>query len=156
MLSDLTAAMQIVLGQVEADSIEFVLEALKDPNQAAGATDTLTRQLAQHADDGDVVHDVLMKIQKGVFRNIEERSPQLARQLASTFETYVTGQPWSFGYTDDLGAACFRMFSESRDPEARSNFSLAALLVGTGHNRWGVMETFASMIESIRDEADAQ
>lgn len=156
MLSDFTAAMQVLLGQVEADSIEAVLEALKDPSQTANAVDKLTRQLAQHAEDGDIVHDALMKIPKGVFRDIEDRSVELARQLAITFQRYVTGQSWSFGYTDLLGSACSRMFSESRDPEARSNFTLAALLVATSHNRWGVMEVFASMIESIRDDADAQ
>lgn len=156
MLSDFTAAMQIVLGQVEGDSIEAVLENLKDPTQTESATDALTRQLAQHAEDGDIVHDALMKIPKGVFRGIEDRSVELARQLASTFQRYVTEQSWSFGYTDVLGSACWRMFSESSDPEARSSFSLAALLVGTAHNRWDVMKIFASMIESIRKDADAQ
>ena len=119
------------------------------------APDKLTRQLALHAEDGDIAHDARMKITKGMFRGIEDRSVEVARQLAITFQRFVTGQP-SFGYAGVPGSACSRMFSESRAPEARSNFTLAALLVATGHNRWGVMEVFASMIESIRDDADAQ
>ncbi|SEG13001.1 Serine/threonine protein kinase [Bryocella elongata] len=156
LLLDFSATMGLLLGDLEPDSIEDLLEKLKSPLEFSSNLDKLAMALKKQADNGDVVHSALMTIPDGVFSALEKSQPDLARHLVGTFFNYVTSQSWGFSYTDTIASVCGRLFYESGDPIVRARLTEAVLVVGVSHNRWAVMEKFGSMVHSIKSEEDAQ
>ena len=153
---DFESTMVLLLGEIEGDSIDGLLEALKVPDNYVMSLGKLVKLLTIHADDGDIVHDALVKLTPSAFSDIERSSPELARHLAATFSEFIADQSWGFSYTDTLSNVCFRLFTESSDPTTRANLTRAVMLVGINHNRWAVMERFGVMLNSIKEDADAQ
>jgi hypothetical protein len=97
-----------------------------------------------------------MKMPDYAFGLLAKRELTLARRLVRTFSEFVRSQGWSFSYTDDIAAVARNLFRVSHDSEIRSQLLLAVLVVGVDHNRWGVMETFAALLQEARSDAEAQ
>lgn len=105
--------------------------------------------------DQDTNHEIIMKIEPEIFSRLARRDETLAGQLIRDFVKYVSSQGWSFGYTDEIGNQCRRLFDAVNNVEIRSQLLYAVLEVGVSHNRWHVMGIFRSMMEDISDPAEA-
>jgi len=104
--------------------------------------------LSKYTDEGDIVHDTLMKLPEHACSLLAAHSIQLMRRLVRTFSQFVTSQGWGFSYTDDIAAVCSSLFHAIEDAEIQSEQLVAVLLVGVGPNRW-VMSTFAGLLQGI-------
>ena len=113
MLSDFRLTLELLLGEVASDSLEALLEKLKNNVDYQTSLIEFIKVMSNYANDGDVVHDSLMKLPPGTFGHIEVASAQLAEQLSLTFENFVTSQSWGFSNTDSIGYACRNLFNES-------------------------------------------
>jgi hypothetical protein len=155
MLEDFDSAMSVILGIVEADSLDDLLEKLR---AASSWTDEdltkLISALEEIRGEDELVHTALMKVPTDLFIKLAERSRALARTLVRGFRRHAESQGWPFSYTDSIADVARRLFDELRDSEMRADLFQAVLLVGAGHNRWHVMEVAASMVQAASDAND--
>jgi eukaryotic-like serine/threonine-protein kinase len=156
-LSDAFAvAMEVLLGQIGPDSLEALLEQT-DASTSADSPKLASLQaaLSRVADDGELVHELIMKVSPEVFSLLTTADPDLMRRVASRFATFEASQVWGFSYTDAIGLAVEALFFSVKDAVVRANLLRAVLRVGTNHNRWEVMRRFATMLESIETNDEA-
>ena len=155
MLDDFDSAMSVILGVVEADSLDDQIEKLRSANSWTEEDLTrLTAALEEIRGDNELVHAALMEVPPELFAKLAERSRALARTLIRGFGLHAESQGWPFSYTDSIANAARRLFDELRDPEMRADLFQAVLLVGAGHNRWHVMEVAATMVGDAHDAND--
>lgn len=149
-------AMNVLLGQIGADSLEALVE-------QADATTTpespkiqqLRDALGVSIDDGEVIHEALMKMASEVFAILVAQDPELMRRLVETFVKYQRMHSWGFSYTDSIGLVVQTHFLAIGDAIVRARLLRAILIVGTNHNRWEVMERFGQLLETIETNEEA-
>ena len=155
MLEDFDGAMSVILGIVEADSLDDLLEKLRSAHSWTDEDVTrLTVALEEIRGEDELVHGALMKVPTELFVKLAERSRALARTLIKGFARHAESQGWPFSYTDSIADVAKKIFDEIRDPEVRADLFQAVLLLGAGHNRYYVMEVAASMVQAAQDTND--
>ena len=121
MIEAFESAMEVVLGDVEAGSLESLIEEIqRDPTELPAKVSKLATLLSKYADEGDSVHSALMKLPPFVFAELERYSTTLARRLITTFSEFLRSQAWPFSYTDEVSSVCSGFFRISGNPEIRS------------------------------------
>jgi serine/threonine protein kinase len=106
-------------------------------------------------DEGDLLHEVTVKLPASVFQELDKRSPEMAVLLTQRFADWVMGKGWGFAYTDVIGDTCARLYAATRQAEIKGILTAVALEVGVSHNRFHVMDVAAGLISSAKDEAEA-
>jgi serine/threonine protein kinase len=155
MLEDFDSAMEIILGIVDADSLENLIEKLRAQNSWADEeVIRLTNALEEIRSEPELVHAALMKIPPKLLAVIATRSHALARTLIKAFSSHAQSQGWPFSYTDSIADVSGAIFEEVSDPEMRADLFRAVLLVGIAHFRWHVMRAAAGMVVTAQSTND--
>lgn len=145
----------LIIGNVHSDLTSVltdILTATKIDDQQIGK---LADALINVENDPDTIHDAIMKLPAHVIGELVKYDRNIARRILTTFVKHVTGQGWSFSYTDTIGEHCESLFNVISDVEIRSKLLYAVLEVGVSHNRWHVMGIFKSMIGQVHDTEEA-
>ena len=133
----------------------LVQRILEDKQFAPRDIEELSRLIGLCRDEGDLLHEVTVKLPVEVFRELDEKHPEMAKLLILRFTEWVMGKGWGFGYTDVIGDTCARLFRVTRHAEIKGQLAAAALEVGVSHNRFHVMDVAAALISEISEEAEA-
>lgn len=145
-----------MMGVIQQSSLSTILAEVMTTNQVTDEQiDALTNALEKTELDQDTLHEIIMKIDPELFARIASNNENLAGRLIKDFVNHVSSQGWSFGYTDDIGNQCRRLFDAVNNAEIRSQLLYAVLEVGVSHNRWYVMGIFKRMLEDISDPTEA-
>ncbi|MGY0694373.1 serine/threonine-protein kinase [Virgibacillus sp. FSP13] len=146
---------------IDATSKDDLLSVINQVNSVADFTllgnDSLIDKLAHLLDGiGDEVElqEMIMKISGTVFRPLEDKFPDLFKQLMNEFIQTINSQGWPFSYTDTLANKFEEIYSNIRDIDIKGEILKGMLSLGTGHNRWYVMHKFIKLLEEIDDEAE--
>jgi serine/threonine protein kinase len=155
MLEDFDSAMGVILGIVEADSLDNLIEELRGSNSwSDDEVNQLTVLLEEIRTEDELVHAALMKIPAALFVHIATRSHALGRTLVKAFSRHAESQAWPFSYTDSIADVSRSLFDQLEDSEMRADLFQAVLMVGAGHHRWHVMEVAASFVSSVQNAND--
>jgi len=139
-----------------AQSLQALVQRILDENVLAPKdVEELSRLIGLCRDEGDLLHEVTVKLPVPVFQELDERFPEMAMLLTRRFGDWVMGKGWGFGYTDVIGDTCARLYGATRQAEIKGILAATALEVGVSHNRFHVMDVAAGLIAGARDDADA-
>jgi len=155
MLAEFDSTMEVLLGIVEAGSLEDLLETLRSAKSWDDQDVTKLSVLLENAkDEPDVIHSAMMRLPAELFARVADRSRSLGRQLVQIFCEYLRSQAWPFSHTDTIAGVCAGLYRELSDPEMHAELFKAVLIVGHSHNRWYVMSVAASLLESAHEAGD--
>lgn len=115
----------------------------------------LANLVAQCQEEPDLLHEAAVALPQSAFTTLERTFPEIAKVLATQFSHVAISQSWPFGYTDDIGATCARIFAATSDPEIKALMVATALNVGSSHNRYYVMDVAAQLISEVQEDAAA-
>ena len=110
--------------------------------------------LGQNRSDTDMVHEVIMKVPEEVASLLLVIDKEQTRTLIDAFVSHCTSQSWGFSYTDDIGTQCKRLYHALPDPQIRADLIHCVMDVGSGHNRWYVMEVFDELMAEKHEMAE--
>lgn len=129
--------------------------------QGKEATKEVIDQLAESLEgfigkDDDKIHDIVMQVPAQVTADLASSYLQLARRLIMVFCKHAGAASWGFSYTDKIANVCKNLFCLIHDHEIRAELVNVVLLVGTRHNRFFVMETFAELLRECHSAVEAE
>lgn len=152
MMEEFEATMEVILGIVEAGSLDDLIERLRVSKKWTDEDlAQLSIRLEEIADEGDIVHTALMKVPPELFARLARRSKALARKLVRAFAIHVQSQSWPFSYTDEIADVASALSDVLPDSQMKAELFEAVLTVGVGHSRWHVMSVAAQFLHSAQE-----
>jgi len=97
-----------------------------------------------------------MALAAGGIRALWSARPEVTASLLVDFLDHVASQAWGFDYTDEIAVACRRLFNAITDAGMRGRIICATLELGLGHNRYYVIDTAVSLLNSSSLAADGR
>lgn len=151
------AALDLVLNVAPEGTIESLIDRMAaNPESPASFLGALCAALVGHESDGDLMHQVVMKMSGDTLELYEREAPDQLERIIATFEDFTSTQSWAFSYTDQIGSHCVRLFIRGHRPNIRAGLLRTVLRVGTSHYRFDVMKMFGTMLQSAHSPEDAQ
>jgi hypothetical protein len=124
-----------------------------------GATEQQIERLVELVmscqEDSTALSDLTTQLPEGPFEMVYMRSPEVASLLIEKFYQTCTSQAWPFDYTDVIGGACQRLFRATKDSNIRAKAAATAVVVGTSHNRFYVMDIAGRLMVASSDTPTA-
>ena len=156
MLEDFDSAMGVILGIVEADSLDNLIEELRGSNSwSDDEVNQLTVLLEEIRTEDELAHAALMKIPAALFVHINNSIPRTGSNLSPRRSLAMRNHRLGhFSYTDSIADVSRSLFDQLEDSEMRADLFQAVLMVGAGHHRWHVMEVAASFVSSVQNAND--
>jgi len=146
-------------GSTDFEELKQAVNELRLSPVPAAEVETIDRvfeMMLQHADDGELIHDVVMELNAEVFTALYEKDSDAMREIIDRFVEHTNGISWGISYTDSLGNMCKVIYLASDDCQIRAALLHCIFEVGYSHTRWHLMGLFKELMESamVAGEAD--
>ncbi|MCD4784025.1 MAG: serine/threonine protein kinase [Candidatus Eremiobacteraeota bacterium] len=105
-------------------------------------------------DDPDIIHKVFMSATPGAFVKYHSNYPGFLRSLIKNFTQNIIESHWHFYYCDKIALKIKDLFNATSDAEIRILMLISLLELGVNHNRWFVIDTFVTLIESLENPGE--
>lgn len=116
----------------------------------------LLRLMIKYESDNDLLHETFMQLSGNAIDAMYQADVHTLIRLVKRFVEFICSQGWPFSYTDKIGGQCRNIFYATDDYDIRAEMIFCTIEVGVSHNRWHVMKVSAELLQSVKDQDEAQ
>jgi len=150
-------AMELLINDVSKDDLLSVINEINQLVDIVG-NEYIVDRLAHLLDNikgEEQFQETFMKISTTSFKLLEDKYPDLSRELVEEFMNTINSQGWPFSYTDTLANKCEEIFNNIQDIDSRGEILKGLLVLGPTHNRWHVMHKFIELLSKVTTDTEA-
>jgi len=133
----------------ESEINELTLLGMKQ-SLSAIEQERLIELLVKVCNDGDQLHEALVKIKPLSVAELYRRNPEVIRAAIVKFSDFTSEKAWGFDYTDKIGTWCAGVSYWVDDPEVRVGLVKCVLVVGADHNRYHLLRMLTGLLKALK------